>query len=395
MGKERIGILGGTFNPLHEGHIAMARAALEKCSLERLLFLPDSVPPHKTGIAPALDRWRMVVAATAFEPRFEPCRMELERTGTTYTYDTLTALRAAYPKAELCYLIGTDTLMELHHWYRWQEVLKLCTFLVCPRTTQYSVEQLLEQRRMLISLGASFQDVEMPVVNVSSTELRQAIAEDTPTDLLSPVEREYIGLCGLYGTQTRIQRHEEWLSRLFSDLNAKRFAHTLGVAYTARQLAILHHVDQQKAEVAALLHDCAKCLPLKEMQRIAEEHQLTSDESLKSSGALLHALVGSHMAQEVYGVTDRDILQAIACHTTGKAGMSPLDMVVYLADKIEPTRTAYPLLHKVRMIAPLSLEKAVCATMKGSANHVRDTGKKPHPDTLAAIDWLEERIAQS
>ncbi len=387
--KERIGILGGTFNPIHQGHIAMALSALQGASLSRVLLLPDRVPPHKTGIAPAEDRWRMVCAAAVGYEGLEPSRIELDREGTTYTFDTLTALREQNLKAELYYIIGTDTLMELRNWHRWREVLGLCTFLVCPRKTEHAPASIRAEQTLLEGLGGHFRPLTMDMVDISSTELRTALAEDQPTALLSPAVRAYCHARGLYG-MTEIDPHSEaWMERLFRDLTVKRFAHTLGVTYTARNLARIHHVDVRKAEIAALLHDSAKCLPLKDMQKIALDHALTSDKEVLSSGALLHSIAGAWLAANVYGVQDPEILRAISCHTTGKVGMTPLDMLVYLADKIEPGRPSYPLLDKVCMMAPLSLERALLASMNGTVDYVRSKGKPVHHQTLETLAWLK------
>lgn len=193
---------------------------------------------------------------------------------------------------------------------------------------------------------------------------------------------------GLYGVKARIPEAAGWMGQLFADLTAKRFAHTLAVAYTARNLARIHHVNLYQAELAGILHDCAKCLPLKEMQRITREHALTGDEEILASGNLLHAIAGAWLARERYGVQDRDVIQAIASHTTGKERMTRLDMAVYIADKIEPTRESYPLLDKVRMLSAFSLEKALLASMEGTVNHVQKGSKKVHPQTLATLNWL-------
>lgn len=390
MARERIGIMGGTFNPIHSGHVSMAKAAMASAKLDRVLMLPSGVPPHKAGIAPAEDRWRMVCAAVAQEPGLEPCRMELDRAGTTYTVDTLSSLKADYPKAELFYIIGADTLMELRNWRSYETVLKLCTFLVCPRAWNYTPDELTQERRRLTAMGGSFQTIDMELISVSSTEVRQAIAEDIPTPLLPVPVREYCRVMGLYGCVKQFTQAESWMARLFADLSQKRFAHTLAVAYTARHLAKIHHEDVRKAETAALLHDCAKCLPLKEMQRISREHALTADKEIIESGNLLHSLAGAYLAAWVYGIDDPEVLSAIANHTTGKPGMSRLDMVVYLSDKIEPTRESYPLLDKVRMMANLSLEKALLTSMDGTVSHVQKGGKKVHPQTLETLNWLRQ-----
>ena len=156
MAKERIGILGGTFDPIHEGHIHMALSAMQGAHLDRVLVLPTGNPPHKIGITPAEDRWRMVCCACALHDGLTPCRAEIDREGVIYTVDTLSILHQDYPKAELFYLIGTDTLMELHTWRNFEQVLSLCTFVICPRPTSISPKVLADEQRRMIALGGRF-----------------------------------------------------------------------------------------------------------------------------------------------------------------------------------------------------------------------------------------------
>lgn len=388
MARERIGIMGGTFDPIHQGHIRMAQCALESMQLSRVLMLPSGNPPHKPDITPAEDRYRMVCAACAGLPGLEPCREEIDRSGVIYTVDTLSILQEKYPRAELFYLIGADTLMELHNWRRYETVLTMCTFLVCPRSWTYTPQQLTEERRRLTARGGRFLFLDMDVIDISSTEARRAIRDGDGLANLPVQVREYAQAAGLYGAPLRIPQGPEWLKMLFADLSAKRFSHTLAVADTARRLALIHGLDAMKAETAGLLHDCAKCLPLKDMQRIARENRLTEDESILASGALLHSVVGAHLARTKYGCTDEEVLGAILSHTTGRPGMSPMAMAVWLADTIEPTRAFYPLLDKVRMLAGLSLEKAMIASLEGTLEHVRKKGDAVHPATLETLAWL-------
>lgn len=392
MAKERIGIMGGTFNPIHQGHIRMALTARDALHLDRVLVVPSGNPPHKQHIAPAEDRWKMVCAACARTSDLTPSRIELDRQGVIYTYDTLTLLKTESPKAEWYYIIGADTLMELHNWRRYEDVLKMCTFLVCPRPWDVSAEALQQEQKQLEKLGGKFIHLDMPLADVSSTDVRRALAEDRDAELLPVPVKEYCLLKGLYGQSPRLPQADAWLDKLFATLSAKRFAHTLAVAHTARELALLHQEDPVKAETAALLHDCAKCLPLKEMQRIARTHALTDDHSLTESGDLLHSIVGADVAQREYGVTDPDLLNAIRCHTSGKPGMTKLDMIVYLADKIEPTRKTSPLLEHVRALARLSLPQAMIASMEGTAAYVKKGGKPLHPMTLRTLEWLRQTI---
>lgn len=388
MAKERIGIMGGTFNPVHLGHVQIAKYAMQGADLDRVLFLPDGTPPHKTGIVSATHRWRMVCVATCLDKGLVPSDIELNREGITYTIDSLHALHDQFPKADLFYIIGADTLMELHKWKNAEQVFPLCTFLIAPRVLSVSSREYLDEKKRLISLGASFENIDMPVMDVSSTALRESMTSGGVSPFFPPTLHEYCGALGLYGMPRRVPQAEEWFSRLFSDLTVKRFSHTLAVAYTARNLARNHHVDPLKAEIAALLHDCAKCMPLSEMQAVCRKHALTMDALTLASGNLLHSIAGSYLAASEYGVEDPDILRAISCHTTGKVGMTKLDMVVFLADKIEPTREEYPTLQKVRMLAPLSLERAMLASLEGTAAYVKSGSHPLHPQSMRTMEWL-------
>lgn len=389
MAKERIGILGGTFDPIHEGHIHMALTALKAANLDRVLMLPTGNPPHKTDITPAEDRWRMVCCACAQHDHLTPSRVELDREGVIYTVDTLSILRADYPKADLFYLIGTDTLMELQNWRNYEQVLQMCTFIVCPRPTTYSLKALSEEQHRLMALGGHFLPLDTEVVDVSSTELRQSLSGGKGLTYCSVPVREYCYIRGLYGLSPRIPGGDKWLDQLFQDLNPHRFAHSLAVAHTCRQLALTHHLDPVKAEIAGLLHDCAKCFPVKQMLRLCQTHGVTVEPDMAQSGALLHAPAGACQAQEVYGIEDEEILDAIRHHNTGCPGMRQLDMILWLADKIEPTRAHYPALDKSRLLAQLSLEKALLFHMEESTSYIRKNGNTIFHTTLDTIQWLK------
>ena len=128
------------------------------------------------------------------------------------------------------------------------------------------------------------------------------------------------------------------------------------------------------------------------MQKIARKHQLTEDEAVLDSGALLHSVVGAYLAQAEYGADDPEILSAIRSHTTGRAGMSRLDMCVWLADTIEPTRAPYPLLDTLRRLADISLEQAMLASLEGTLQHVKKKGDAIHPATMQTIEWLRTQV---
>jgi len=124
---QRVGVLGGTFNPVHAGHLIMAQDAYELFDLQRVLFVPSAQPPHKPQkeLLSAQHRLAMLELAVQDDPRFEVCGIEIERGGVSYTVDTVAELRERYPGAELCFIVGSDSLAELHLWRSVLQILKL------------------------------------------------------------------------------------------------------------------------------------------------------------------------------------------------------------------------------------------------------------------------------
>jgi nicotinate-nucleotide adenylyltransferase len=131
----KIGILGGTFNPIHIGHLIIAQDALEAARLDRVLFIPSATPPHKRldGPVSAAHRLRMVELAIAGQRRFAADDLEIRRGGKSYSVDTLVELRRRYPGAEFHFIIGADSLSELHRWKDARRLVKLCRFIAAAR----------------------------------------------------------------------------------------------------------------------------------------------------------------------------------------------------------------------------------------------------------------------
>ena len=180
--------------------------------------------------------------------------------------------------------------------------------------------------------------------------------------------------------------------KLKKELDAQRFAHTLGVEGCAREMARSFGEDEEKAALAALLHDCAKCMTLSQMIKAARD--VPVDPIMRESKALLHALAGRCVAENVYGVKDEDVLGAIRWHTTGRSGMTRLEKIVYLADMIEPGRKSYPGLEALRVLCRQDLDLAMHQALRMSRDHVKAQDKALHPDTLAALTDYESGRSQ-
>ena len=197
---ERIGIFGGSFDPVHAGHLALARRALEAVPLDRVLFAPAADSPFKVGRmnARAEDRLAMLELAIAGEPRFGICRADLDRGGVSYTVDLVADVRAAHPDAELFFLLGADSLAGLHRWRRAAELVRACRFVGFGRPGfRLDPDALGLDPATNARLAADFvPDFSEPA---SSTEVRARLAagEDVSSLLPSPVAA-YVRDRGLY-----------------------------------------------------------------------------------------------------------------------------------------------------------------------------------------------------
>ena len=201
-----IGLMGGSFNPIHCGHVALARAALESGRVERVLFLPTGNPPHKKeGLADKFDRLRMVELAVEHEAGMAVCREEIDRDGVIYPVDTLAALKRKMPDCTLTYLIGADTLRALGTWRRVETVIERCKFLVMMREGE-TREEVIRLAGLWTQRGAQIDFLDARKMDISSTQIREQIQKGLPFERLVPqAVADYIHEHGLYGAKTGME----------------------------------------------------------------------------------------------------------------------------------------------------------------------------------------------
>lgn len=198
----KIGLFGGTFNPIHLGHLIIAEAVREAFGLERVLFIPSGIPPHKScsEVTDAEHRYGMVECAVRSNPYFEASRIEIDRTGFTYTVDTLSSLRSRYGgNTGLYFIIGADIVNELTTWRRYNEVFGMCSFIAVkrPGCGNGSVEE--DIARLEERYGALINLVEAPLVDISSTAIRERVNTGRSIKYLVPESvEEYISINKLY-----------------------------------------------------------------------------------------------------------------------------------------------------------------------------------------------------
>ena len=172
-------------------------------------------------------------------------------------------------------------------------------------------------------------------------------------------------------------------------LDAKRYEHTLGVAYTAAALAMCHGASVKNAQLAGLLHDCAKCLSDEKKFSICEKHNISISDIERRNPALLHAKVGSFLAMDEYHVTDSDVIHAILNHTTGRPGMSLLEKIIFIADYIEPERNKAADLDEIRQLAFANLDMALIRILENILRYLEECGGEIDPMTRETYEFYK------
>lgn len=215
----QLGILGGTFNPIHYGHLAAAETVRERLNLSRVLFIPSYHPPHKLegDLPAALHRMRMVELATAGNPAFELSEIEISRQGKSFTIDTIEALLRQRPHAELFFITGIDSFLEIRTWHQWERLLSLCSFVVISRPgyrfadlgridfMNHAADALAgldngSQVQAIVQTGGCPVILEtIPLHDISSTDIRRRLRSGESVKYLLPAEVEtYIIQNNLY-----------------------------------------------------------------------------------------------------------------------------------------------------------------------------------------------------
>ena len=377
----RIGIMGGTLDPVHVGHIQVAELARKCLDLDRVMLLPAGDPPHKLPPTSKEDRLEMARLAARESDRLFACGVEIRREGVTYTVDTMRELMQKNPDTEWIYLVGADTLDVLDSWRSFSQIAHMCAFAVFARAGEdVSAEKM---RKLEAQYGARFEVLPFRGPDVSSTEIRRRVAEGSGISGLVPAAvEEYIARRGLY---LCAMSREQILEVLRGSLKPSRYRHTLGVAETAKRLAPRCGVDPMRAELAGLLHDCAKYLPMEEMRSLAARVP-DVDAAEMETVSVLHAPAGCALAAQRFGVRDPAILSAIRRHTLGGPEMSAMDALIYTADFIEPNREAFPGLDEARALAEGNIFEGMRRCAELTNQYLAQQGRRPHPRSLAMLE---------
>ena len=348
------------------------KGALKHLKPERAYVVPAFHSPLKPlSNTPGKERLALVQAALREglslkelkKVRVHP--FELARGRKTFAFEIVRFFSRLHPGARVHFLIGSDSLESFPRWKRVAELSRTCRFLVGRRPGSDPAEGC--HLPPVSFLSGSFPDI-------SSTELRaRLLAAEDVKDMVPGSVSKQIGVKGLYGGAIR--------SALARMLKAERYRHTLCVAQRARRLARRHGLDEEKAALAGLLHDCGKSLSSERKIALLRSSRASVPaflETARRSPGLLHAHASAVLAQRRFGVSDPEVLSAIRKHTLGDSSMSPLDLLLYVADASSSDRD-FPEVDSIRRAAKKGLEAGFREALRVKLAYVLKEGGWIHP----------------
>lgn len=391
----KILLFGGTFDPPHIGHLALLQNAIEAVQPDLALVMPAGVPPHKEAYGtPAELRYQMCRAFLPVDKRVHRSRFELDQPGKSYTANTVRHLQARWPGCEVFLVVGSDMLLSFTTWFNSGWLLQNVTLVAQSRDEDETaamgpaVEALRRQ-------GGKVFFLRQPVCRLSSTEVRARCAAGAditalvPPEALRVIRRHRLYLDPTGGSAKMVTA--EFCKKLAKrNLSAKRYQHTLNVRKLAVKLAKRYGADEDKAEIAALLHDICKERPKGELLQMVRDNAIMTQNAAEKPQGVWHAAAAMVVARQELGVEDGEILNAIRYHTSGRAGMSLLEKVIYMADMCSEER-GYPEAEELRKLLKKDMDKALLRALQYSLQWLREEHKPIDEDSLFALHWLEEK----
>ena len=379
----KIGMFGGTFNPVHIGHVNLARVCAGHAGLDKLLVIPTAIPPHKTSDEMPDDEHRMAMLEIAFEglAAAEVSDLELKRGGRSYTIDTLHGLCGRYPDDRLYLIVGSDMYLTLESWHRAEAIKPLVTVLTMARE-EGELERLQQEQVRLGAAGWCTEVCEEPPYVASSTAVRAG-----EMDLVPDAVADYIAQNGLYGCDADAYPwdYAGYEQMVRETLSERRFVHSVNVCEQAVHLAGLYGGSVPLCRVAGMLHDICKEAPRdRQLHLLAGSDRITNNLFL-SQPHIWHGFAAAEYLRCALNITSRPILNAVRFHTTARADMSLTEMIVYLADLTSKERT-YEGVAELRELC----EQSLMDGMVYALGYFRDTLEVVCDETREAFDFYLE-----
>lgn len=360
-------IFGGSYNPIHQGHINAALSSSKQLNVDEVWLMPRKYNYDGSLLLNGKHRVKMIELAIEHLDNFKICNIELldSKKELLYTYNTAVKLTKKYKDIDFYFLIGADQLNNFKRWYNSKKLSELFK-LVCYKRPGYEID-------LNIAKEYNVTIIDGPQVDTSSTLIRSGVFQKIDKDI-----RKYILDNQLYLKE-----------RVMPNLPEDRFIHVLTTARLAKRIAKQLNINTNQAYVAGILHDIAKGLTYDEIANIVKEHYPSK---LKHPKYAYHAYASEYIAKNTYGITDKKILKAIRNHCRGTKKMSTLDKIIYCADKLEESRSFANRLNAVREMAFIDINKCFVMTLEEQVNFLKSRGEKFDPYILKLIEYYKVEV---
>ncbi|MDR2447005.1 MAG: nicotinate (nicotinamide) nucleotide adenylyltransferase [Treponema sp.] len=394
----KLAILGGSFNPVHIGHLALADAVISTLEYDRVIFVPAFISPFKpdADAENPQDRLDMLVSSIAGDPRLTVDDCELRRKGVSYTVNTVIDIIRRYcPDGRPGLVIGDDLARDFTQWYKSNEILEKADVIIARRMYREGMDA-----PVFPFLHTALDN---EIMDISSSNVRDRIRQDKNWRYLTPAgariiiedRRLYKPLSGGLEKPVAMKKKAPFSQIVYMENEARtlvspsRFLHSRNTALLCYDLCAHYGLDPLKGYLAGIVHDICKSFPEQELFRLARKdgEEITKMERKKTS--LLHARAGAVLLTERYSIQDEAVLEAVRCHTTGKENMGPLAKIVFMADKIEVSRPEVkPSLRELCVRPRISLDELFAVVLEETVTFLMAKEQDVSEGTLRLLDSM-------
>ncbi|MDR3185248.1 MAG: nicotinate (nicotinamide) nucleotide adenylyltransferase [Christensenellaceae bacterium] len=366
-----IGILGGAFDPFHIEHCTIIESAITDLRLDALVLVPSHNPPHKDKhLTPFKDRIEMLKLFSQDKPYIIIDTIENDvALDNSYTSEIIPRLKEKYGGIQY-YIIGADGLFSFETWHAPEKILQQITLAVAPRKGYHDINSIIN--KLTSKYGGEIRILSSNDESaISSSELKARLELDYDTKGYIKAEIfSYIKNNGLY------REYAQMLTRLKQMQDDELYAHSARTAIFASRYVRVLKIDFRSAFIASVLHDVAKQIrPLK-------------NQYPTNSSKIIHQYDGRVICESVFGITDELILDAVEYHTTGKPNMSPLGILVYVADKLEDDRS-FDGIDSIRSTLDEDFHAGFVKLLQRNVTHIKSKNMPVDELTLKACDYYK------
>jgi nicotinate-nucleotide adenylyltransferase len=395
----RLAILGGSFNPIHYGHLFLADAVLSELHYDRVVMVPAYISPFKPA-APGMedsakDRLEMIAASIPADPRLSVDDCEIRREGVSYTVDTIAdIIRRCNPDGKPGLIIGDDLATEFPKWFKSDEILSMVDIIIARRVHSGRPE-----------IPFPYTGITNDIIEISSGVVREKIASNSSWRYLVPdAARIIIEDRKLYGYRgsaadggARLASVKDLIRRIEDEarenLNLARFLHSRHTALLAWDLCCRFRKDYPslvpaEGYLTGIAHDLCKQLCDEEQIRLAKIYGGEISHVERAKPSLLHGKVCAVVLKDRFKINDNEVLQAIAYHTEGHKDMGPLAKVLYIADKMEVSRVKVDPAVRTRILAGDTLDRIFISVLERTVSSIRDRKLELSKNTVGLLEKM-------